>query len=93
MKRYYFIQEELRRTRDELAAYLHEGAEESPVLPFIRAEYDDVELAIKKLEAGNFGKCELSGELLPEGLLGMVPTARNTSDLNRMGEYLRKSLY
>ncbi|WP_071459376.1 TraR/DksA C4-type zinc finger protein [Bacillus massilinigeriensis] len=93
MKRYYFIYEDLRRTREELAAYLERTPEDSSVLAYIRAEYEDVEHAMKKLEAGEFGICEFSGELLPEGMLGVIPTAKTVSDFEDIGSYFKKPLY
>jgi len=35
----------------------------------------------------------MSGELLPDGLIGMVPTARREEDIKMMEAYLRKPLY
>ena len=93
MKRYHFISEELRRTKQELIEGLRLVDQSSPILDYIKAELDDVDRAIVKLEAGDFGKCEMSGELLPEGLIGMVPTARTEEDLKLMEAYLRKPLY
>ncbi|MCM3587114.1 hypothetical protein M3182_15350 [Mesobacillus maritimus] len=93
MKRYHFIYEELRRTREELLERLQQADKHSSILLYIKAELDDVERAIAKMEAGDFGRCEMSGELLPDGLLGMVPTARSEEDLKMMEAFLRKPLY
>ncbi|SEM45916.1 hypothetical protein SAMN05192533_10312 [Mesobacillus persicus] len=93
MKRYHFIYEELRRTKEELLNRIQMAEQNSPILLYIKAELDDVERALAKIEAGDFGRCEMSGELLPDGLLGMVPTARTEEDLKLMEAYLRKPLY
>ncbi|KKK39636.1 hypothetical protein WQ57_02805 [Mesobacillus campisalis] len=93
MKRYHFIYEELRRSREELLDCLLKADGNSPIICYIQAELQDVEHALAKIEAGDFGKCEMSGELLPAGLLGMVPTARTGEDIKMMEAYLRKPLY
>ncbi len=43
-----------------------------------RAELDEIDHALEKIEAGNYGVCEVSGELIPEGRLKVIPTARYT---------------
>ncbi len=93
MKRYHFIYEELRRTKEELLDRLQKADKNSPILSYIKAELDDVELALMKMEAGDFGRCEMSGEFLPDGLIGMVPTARTEEDIKMMEAFLRKPLY
>jgi RNA polymerase-binding transcription factor DksA len=93
MKRYHFIYEELRRSKEELLDCLQKEGGNSLIISYIQAELNDVEHALAKIEAGDFGKCEMSGELLPEGLLGMVPTARTEEDIKMMEAYLRKPLY
>lgn len=93
MKKYHFIYEELRRTKEELLSCLEKTDEDNPILLFIKAELDDVERALEKMESGEFGKCEMSGELIPDGLLGMLPTARTEDDFKHMGFFLRKPLY
>lgn len=93
MKRYHFFYEELRRTREELLDRLAKVDKNSPILLYIKAELDDVEVALAKMDDGDFGKCEMSGELLPEGLLGMVPIARTEDDFKLMERFLRKPIY
>ncbi|MBM4764002.1 hypothetical protein [Bacillus sp. B15-48] len=93
MKRYHFIYEELRRTKEELLNRLEKADKDCPILLYIKAELNDVEVALEKMEAGDFGKCEMSGELLPDGLLGIIPIARSEKDIKMMETYLRKPLY
>ncbi|MFS0637406.1 hypothetical protein AB1K84_16010 [Mesobacillus foraminis] len=93
MKKYHFIYEELRRTKEELLSCIENAEHNSTILLYIKAELDDVERALSKIESGQFGKCEMSGELIPDGLLGMVPTARTEEDFRQMGFFLRKPLY
>ena len=45
--------------------------------PYIEGELKDIETALQKLEKGTFGTCEISGELIPEDLLTMVPTFKS----------------
>ena len=93
MKQYHFIYEELRRTKEELSESLGKQEKRSPVFKYIEAELKDVEYALVKVENGDFGKCEQSGEFIPVRMLGMMPTARCTEDFYRLNAYLRKSLY
>ena len=43
-----------------------------------RAELDEIDHALEKIEDGTYGSCEVSGELIPEGRLKAIPTARYT---------------
>ena len=93
MKKYYFLYEELRRTKEELIECLEQHDARSPVFKYIEEELKDVEHALIKIESGDFGRCEHSGELIPLVMLGILPTARSTEDFRKLNAYLRKSLY
>ncbi|PLR84138.1 hypothetical protein CVD25_12525 [Bacillus canaveralius] len=82
---------ELRKTRQELQHKLNGG--QSSVYYYIQAELHDVDSALKKLQAGDYGKCEVSGELLPAGLLAMIPTLKSIDDISKLDQYYRKSLH
>ena len=43
-----------------------------------RAELDELDHALDKIDAGTYGICEVSGEQIPEGRLQAMPTARYT---------------
>lgn len=43
-----------------------------------RAELGELDHALEKIDNGTYGVCEVSGELIPEGRLMAVPTARYT---------------
>ena len=60
------------------------------VKPYIEGELDDIETALKKLESGTYGTCEISGELIPEHLLSMVPTLKSIEDCKMMSYFFRK---
>jgi RNA polymerase-binding transcription factor DksA len=45
-------------------------------LDTVEAGLDEVELALARLDAGTYGRCETCGAQLPEGVLAVAPTAR-----------------
>ena len=83
---------ELRMTQIELAATLR-VKRDSKINKYIEEELRDVEETMQKLENGNFGMCEMSGELLPFDLLEMIPTIRSKQDINSIQSYYRKSIH
>ena len=83
---------ELRLTQIELATTLR-VKRDSKINKYIEEELTDVEETMQKLESGNFGMCEMSGELLPFDLLEMIPTIRTKSDINSIQSYYRKSIH
>jgi DnaK suppressor protein len=46
----------------------------------MRAELEDVNRALLKMELGLYGMCENSGELIPLDKLKVIPTARTTQE-------------
>lgn len=84
---------ELRTTRNELLKSLKEGKGSPLIKPFIEAELKDIECTIQKMERGNFGVCELSGEFIPAAILLNIPTIQNMDDYKKMDSYYRKGLY
>ncbi|CAI9386183.1 hypothetical protein BACSP_01519 [Bacillus sp. T2.9-1] len=83
---------ELRITQIELATTLR-VKRDSKINKYIEEELKDVEETMQKLENGNFGMCEMSGELLPVDLLEMIPTIRTKEDINSIQAYYRKSIH
>ncbi|HYK73490.1 MAG TPA: hypothetical protein VEV44_10310, partial [Pseudoneobacillus sp.] len=59
---------------------------------YVEDELRDIEIALKKLECGDYGKCEISGELIPFDLLTSVPIAQSLDDFDKMKTYLRKPI-
>ncbi|MCE4048386.1 MULTISPECIES: hypothetical protein [Bacillaceae] len=83
---------ELRMTQIELQATLR-VKRSSKINHYIEAELLDVEESMRRLENGQFGTCEISGELMPAELLQLVPTIKSKKDLEQMQTYYRKSLH
>jgi hypothetical protein len=74
------IYSELRKTREELVLKL-KCTKCSPLAkPFIEEELKDIETTLNKLEKGTFGTCEISGEIIPDHLLSIVPTLKSLDD-------------
>lgn len=84
---------ELRNTRQELLEKLMDDRSSKLIRPFILDELYDVESTLERIEKGIFGKCEISGELLPDDILAEVPTLKTIYDCNQLENYYRKSLY
>ncbi len=84
---------ELRTTRMELIASLADKNRSPLIKPLIQAELTDIECTLKKLERGDFGICELSGEMMPMDLLRNIPTLKSVNDYTKMDGYYRKGLY
>ncbi|MFP7469712.1 hypothetical protein SFC55_01725 [Niallia taxi] len=83
---------ELRMTQIELQATLR-VKRSSKINHYIEAELLDVEESMRRLENGQFGTCEISGELMPAEVLQLVPTIKSKKDLEQMQTYYRKSLH
>ncbi|KAB2335343.1 hypothetical protein [Bacillus mesophilum] len=84
---------ELRNTRQELLERLMNGTSNPIIKPILLEELHDVERTIAKLEQGNYGMCELSGELLPTELLKEIPTLQSKDDYTSLGKFYRKALF
>jgi RNA polymerase-binding transcription factor DksA len=84
---------ELRRTKKELVERLENGACSSNIQLLLNDELQDVDCAISKITAGTYGTCELSGELIPIEILEAIPTIKSIREVEKMGEYYRKSIY
>lgn len=87
------IYSELRQSRKELEQKLCSDNCSQKIKPFIKEELNDIVDAITKLECGEFGKCEMSGELLPSDVLSMIPTLKTVSDYQSVEKYFRKPIY
>lgn len=88
-----YIYNELRETRTELLAYLNYGQKDERILQYIVDELNDIEKALEKMEYGEYGKCEISGEYLPYEFLQSIPTARSAVEVDQIEQYYRKPIY
>jgi RNA polymerase-binding transcription factor DksA len=85
------IYSELRSTKKELMEKLESENYSLLAKPFIEEELKDVEKALRKFEAGTFGTCEMSGELLPEKILLIVPTLTSLDDCKTLEFFIGRS--
>lgn len=90
-----YIYKELRETRNELISYLNKNAAQSneKIMPYIKAELKDIDDALKKIQYGEYGKCEFSGELLPYEILQIIPTVKSANETAHLERFCRKPLY
>lgn len=56
------------------------------LLEQVRSELDDVEVALRRLDEGSYGKCEACGQPIGEARLAAVPTARYCIHHQRVAE-------
>lgn len=85
--------QELRQTKTEIERSLKNKQTENWFTTILEEEMADIDLALKKIEEGNFGQCELSGELLPLDLLNLIPTIRTVNDPSLLGGYCKKPIF
>ncbi|MBU8877745.1 hypothetical protein BGM26_01915 [Bacillus sp. FJAT-29790] len=84
---------ELRKTRQELLEKLTDDNASSLIKPMIKDELADIEYTLKKMDEGLFGICEISGEVMPEELLNIIPTLKSMDDCSKLDYFYRKSLF
>ncbi|MEH7247027.1 hypothetical protein V7114_09625 [Neobacillus niacini] len=83
---------ELRKTQVELLRSLKNKHQDDWLIPILQDELADISSAIYKIEHGNFGQCEMSGEPLPEYLLKIMPTIKSSKDSDDLENYYRKPI-
>lgn len=88
-----YIYNELRETKTELLAYLNSKNTNERILQYIKAELEDIDTALMKIENGEYGRCEISGEFLPPEVLQSIPTAKSAFEIAQLEQYCRKPLY
>ena len=66
----------LRADRNEAADKIEQFEENSAILKELEIRYNNVIGALKKIEDGSFGVCEVSGEKIEEDRLEANPAAR-----------------
>src|SRR3954447_5310443 len=83
---------ELRKTQLEILRSLKNKQDNEWMVPILKDELADITTAIQKLQDGNFGHCETSGEPLPEDLLKIIPTIKSSKDSKNLENYYRKPI-
>src|SRR4051794_21030909 len=83
---------ELRQTKVDIENSLKNKQKQDWFTIILQEELADINAAIKKFENGNFGQCEISGELLPGDLLAMIPTLKSVKDYENLDFYYKKPL-
>ncbi|PGY10844.1 hypothetical protein SAMN05444673_1916 [Bacillus sp. OV166] len=84
---------ELRQTKEEIEYSLKNKQVKNWFTTILEEELSDTITAIRKLENGNFGQCEISGEFLSADLLNMIPTLKSQRDSEYLESYFKKSIY
>jgi RNA polymerase-binding transcription factor DksA len=84
---------ELRQTKEEVEYALNNKQSQDWLTTILKEELSDTITAIQKLENGDFGKCEISGEFLPNDLLKIIPTLKSQEDSEYLVSYFKKPIY
>lgn len=61
---------------NDVADEMESFEENTAILSKLEAQYNDIRLALEKIENGTYGKCEVGGEDIPENRLDANPSAR-----------------
>ena len=83
---------ELRKTQLEIVRSLRNKQKNEWIVTVLEDELEDITIAMQKLEEGNFGQCETSGEPIPEYLLKIMPTIKNSRDSEILEHFYRKPI-
>jgi RNA polymerase-binding transcription factor DksA len=83
---------ELRKTQLEIVRSLRNKQKNEWIVTMLEDELEDITTAIQKLEEGNFGQCETSGEPIPEYLLKIMPTIKTSRDSEILEHFYRKPI-
>lgn len=83
---------ELRKTQLEILRSLKNKQKNEWMITILEEELDDISTAIQKLEDGNFGQCETSGEPIPEYFLKIMPTIKTSRDTEILEHFYRKPM-
>ena len=83
---------ELRKTKWEIEQALKDKEKDEWLAVILQEELSDVEKAMEKIRHGSFGQCEVSGELLPEDVLKVLPTTRTVKDAESLAHFYRKPI-
>ncbi|MEO2074974.1 MAG: hypothetical protein ABGX20_06220 [Bacillus sp. (in: firmicutes)] len=84
---------ELRQTKEEIEHSLQIKKRQDWLTSILEEELADINTAILKFEKGSFGHCEISGELIPDDLLSMVPTMKSLEESQNLQTYYKKTIY
>jgi RNA polymerase-binding transcription factor DksA len=87
------LYEELRQSEQEVLHSLEKKNHDQQLTLIFEEELADIRSAIDKVKNGNFGLCEISGELIPDELLKLVPTLKSLNDFSNLEIYYRKPLH
>lgn len=64
----------------DIATELYEREKDFGLLEFHHKQLEDINYALARIEAGNYGICEVSGEIIPLERLEAMPTAVTTKE-------------
>lgn len=83
---------ELRKSQIEILKSLKNKQENDWLIPILKEELEDVTIALQKLENGDYGQCEATGEPLSEALLKTMPTIKTSKDSEDLEYFYKKPI-
>jgi RNA polymerase-binding transcription factor DksA len=87
------LYEELRISGEELRDRLDNQKCTVQIRQLMKEEIKDIETALNKIKKGIYGKCEMTGQTIPEEILTAMPTIQTMKDIGNLHHYFRKPLY
>lgn len=83
---------ELREMRHELLNGLKEKKGRESLIPLMKAEINDINRALQKLEEGKYGICEVTGKEIEKDLLMAIPLMQSITEVEEISKYLHKAI-
>lgn len=87
------LYEELLQIEKESLRSLEERNKNNWLCPILKEEIADIRDALHKIENGNFGKCDISGGLIPYQLLALIPTIKTINEFKSLELFYRKPFH
>ncbi len=84
--------EELRQSEEEILQSLQKIDSNIQIKGILEDELADIRLALQKAANGNYGLCEISGEMIPADLLKLIPTIKTVNDVSNLESFYRKPI-
>lgn len=81
---------ELRTTSEELLTRMATSSGSQEIKTILKEELNDIEATMVKIKTGQYGICEISGEMIPADVLKIMPTIKTLKDIEDLNSFFRK---
>ncbi|WP_147531980.1 TraR/DksA family transcriptional regulator [Bacillus marasmi] len=83
---------ELRTTSEELLKRMESSNGSNEIQEILKEELNDIEATMVKIKTGQYGICEMSGEMIPAEVLKIMPTIKSLKDIEGLNSFFRKPI-